>query len=145
MIVQESRFMRNIKIFDKNKPKAANRMLLSYSWKLFMKIFIKVVAARHRKWKTFQKQTSTIYLQLRYSTEKQIQLYKCYNNSPYFCYFFSNFLFFDSRVLIFLCFVFCLTEAATGGVLRNVARFTEKHLCQVFLLIKLLASGLQLY
>ena len=39
--------------FDKNKRKAVNRMLLLHSWKLF----IKVVAARHSKWKVFQKQT----------------------------------------------------------------------------------------
>ena len=86
-IVQENKSMRNIKqqhsIFDKNKRKAVNRLLLLYSWKLFIKIFIKVVAVRHSKWKVFLKQTfhltSTIYLLLRCLTEKQIQLYKYIN------------------------------------------------------------------
>ena len=86
-------------------------MLLRYSWKLFMKIFMKVVAVRRRKWKVFQKQTfrltSTITLLLRCSTEKQT-LYKYQNNSLYFSHFFSNFLSFDSSVFIFS--VFCISS-----------------------------------
>ena len=78
IIVQENRSIRNIKkyhsIFDKIKRKAINRMLLRYSWKLFVKILITVVAGT-QQWKVFQKQTfhltSTIYLLLRCSTEKQ--------------------------------------------------------------------------
>ena len=58
----------------------------------------------------------TIYLLLRCSTEKQTQLIK--TTDPISLTFFSNFRSFDSRVFIFLCFVFRLTtEAATGGVL----------------------------
>ena len=36
-------------------------------------------------------------------------------------------------------------EAATRGVLRNLVKFTEKHLCQSHFLIKLQGSGQQLY
>ena len=58
-------------IFDKNKQKAVNRMLLRSSWKLFI--------TNDSKWRVFQKETfhltSTIYLLLRCSTEKQTQLY----------------------------------------------------------------------
>ena len=65
-------------ILDQNKRKAVNRMLLRYFWKLFIRIFIKVVAVRHSKWKVFENQkfhlTSTIYLLLRCLTEKQTQL-----------------------------------------------------------------------
>ena len=108
--------MRNIKlweilsnniysIFDKNKRKTVNRMLLRYSWKLF----IKVVAVRHSKWKVFQKQTfhltSTIYLLLRCFTLFLLLFFQIS---------FLSVLVFSS----FLCFVFRLiTEAATGGVL----------------------------
>ena len=41
-------------IFDRNKRKAVNRMLLQYSWKFFRKIFIKAVAVRHSKWKVLK-------------------------------------------------------------------------------------------
>ena len=65
-------------IFDQNKQKAVNRMLLRYFWKLFIRIFIKLVAVRHSKWKVFENQTfhltSTIYLLLRCLAEKQTQL-----------------------------------------------------------------------
>ena len=95
-------------IFNKNKRKAVNQMLLRYSCKLFINIFIKVVAVRHSKWKVFQKQifhlTSTIYVFLWCSTEKQTQPYKYQNNSPYFSYFFFKFPFFR-----FSCFhLFCV-------------------------------------
>ena len=85
MIIQENRSMRNINkniysIFDKNKWKAVNRMLLRYSWNLFIKLFMKVKSVRHSKWKVFQKETfhltSTTYLLLRCLTEKQARVYK---------------------------------------------------------------------
>ena len=115
-------------------------MLLRYSWKLFMKIFMKVVAVRRRKWKVFQKQTfrltSTITLLLRCSTEKQT-LYKYQNNSLYFSHFFSNFLSFDSSVFIFSAFCISFNNrssyrrfSAKKGVLRNFAKFSGKYLCQ---------------
>ena len=67
-------------IFDKNKWKSVKQMLLCYSWKVFIKLCIKVIAVTHNKWKVFQKQTfhlnSTIYLLLRCLTEKKTQLYK---------------------------------------------------------------------
>ena len=90
------------------KRKVVNRMLLHYSWQLFIKYFIKVVAVGHSKWKVFQKLafhwTSTIYLLLWCSTEKQTQLYKYFKNSCYFSYFLFKFPFFW-----FLCFhLFCV-------------------------------------
>ena len=110
-------------IFDKNNWKAVNRMLISYSWKLFIKIFINVVAVRHDKWKVFQKQishlTSIIYLLLRCSAEKETQLYINIEtihpiSLAFFQISFLSILVFSS----FLCFVFCLTmEAATWNVL----------------------------
>ena len=106
-----------------------------------MKIFIKVVAVTHSKWKVFQKQTfrltSTIYLLLQCSTEKRTQLYKCWNNSPYYPNFFLKFLFF--RFSFFIFFVFCISSnnrsshrrsSVKEGVLRNFAKVTGKHMCQ---------------
>ena len=97
-------FCNNIySIFNKNKRKAVNPMLLRHSWKLFIKIFIKVIAVIH-KWKVFHKRafhlTSTIYLFLRWSKEKQ-------TIHPISLTFFSNFLSCDFHVFIF--FVFCIS------------------------------------
>ena len=86
------------------------------------------------KWKVFQKQifhlTSTIYLLLRCSTEKQTQL-----THPISLTFFSNFLSFDSRVFIFS--TYCISSnnrrshwrcSVKKDVLRNFAKSTGKHL-----------------
>ena len=112
-------------IFDKNKQKAANRMLL-----LFLKTsnrFLKVVAVRHSRWKVFQKQTfhstSTIYL-LRCLTEKQIQLINIKTTHPNSLTFFSNFLSCDSRVFIF--FVFCISSNKLNRN-RHFLSFKGKH------------------
>ena len=43
-------------IFDKNKWKSVKQMLLCYSWKVFRKLCIKVIAVTHNKRKVFQKQ-----------------------------------------------------------------------------------------
>ena len=93
-------------------------MLLRYPWKLFMKIFIKVVAVRHSKWKIFQKQTfhltSTIYLLLR-----------CF--TLFLSLFFPNFLSFDSRVFIF--FVFCISSNKLNSISCGIClSFKSRHL-----------------
>ena len=79
-------------------------------WKLFIKIFMKIVAVRQSKWKVFQKQTfhltSTIHLLLRCSTEKQTQLIK--TNDPISLTFFFKFSFF--RFSCFHLFVFCISS-----------------------------------
>ena len=88
--------------------------------------------------KVFQKQTfhltSTIYLLLRCSTEKYINVKITHLISLTF---FSSSLSFDCCVLIF--FVFCISSnnksshwrcSVKKDVLRNFAKFTEKHLCE---------------
>ena len=136
-------------MFDKNKQKAVNRMLVRSSWKLFKKIFIKVVAVRHSKWKVFQKQkfnlTSTNYLLLRCSTERQTQL-NVKTTHPISLKFFSNFLSFDSRVFIF--FVFCISSNNRSihrkcSVEKVVFRNFAKHLCQSLFFNKV--ADLRLY
>ena len=98
-------------------------------------MFIKVVAVRHSKRKVFQKQifhlTSTIYLLLRCSTEKQTQL-----THPISLTFFSNFFSFDSCVFIFFMFYISSNNRSrhrrcseNKSILRNFQKFTGKHLC----------------
>ena len=65
-------------------------MLLQYSRKLFIKLFIKVVSVRHNKWKIFQKHINIT------------------TTHPISVTFFSNFLSFDCRV--FIIFVFCISS-----------------------------------
>ena len=104
------------------------RMSLRYSWKLF----IKVVAVRHNKWKVFQKQTfhsiSTIFLLLRCSTEKQTQAIK--TTHPISLTFFQ---------ISFWILVFCISSNkqkqppevfCKKGVLKNFARFTQVLSCE---------------
>ena len=111
--------------------------------KTFHKKFHKIVAVRHSKWKVLLKQTfhltSTIYLLLRCSTEKQTQL-----THPVFLTFFSNFLSFNSRISSFSCFVFRLTtEAVARSVLwkktfLEISQNSQENTCaRVSFLLKL--------
>ena len=136
-------FCNNIySIFNKNKRKAVNPMLLRHSWKLFIKNFIKVIAVRHNKWKVFHKQafhlTSTVYLLLRWSKEKQ-------TIHPISLIFFSNFLSFDFHVFIF--FVFCISSS-NSNKLNSIScgiclSFKSRHLvvfCKI--IIQLFPTGI---
>ena len=96
----------------------------------------------------FQKQTfhltSTIHLQLRCSTEKQTQLHKYYNNSPYFSYCFFKFPFFRSRVFIF--FVFCVSSNKLNSISCGIClSFKSRHL-ELFwkIFIQLFSTGILL-
>ena len=85
--------------------------------------FIKVVEGRHSKWNVFQKQTfqstSTIYLLLRCSTEKQIQPYEYQKKLTLFLLLFSQISFlFDSRVFNF--FVFFISPNKLNCISRGI-------------------------
>ena len=110
-----------------------SKKLSTECYYVILENFIKVVVVRRSKWKVYQKQlfhlTSTIYLLLWCLTEKQRTLF--------LLLFFSNFLSFGSRVLIF--FMFCILSnnrsnqrrcSVKKGVLRNFAKSIGKHLCQ---------------
>ena len=74
--------------------------------------------------------TSTIYLLLRCSIEKQIQLYKHQNNSPYFSYFFSKFLSSSSRVFIFL--VFCNSSKKLNNISCGICLSFKNRYVELF-------------
>ena len=140
-------------VYEKYFAKAFVRYLIKISEKLstqcyyvilenFIKIFLKVIAVRHNKWKVFHKQafhlTSTVYLLLRWSKEKQ-------TIHPISLIFFSNFLSFDFHVFIF--FVFCISSS-NSNKLNSIScgiclSFKSRHLvvfCKI--IIQLFPTGI---
>ena len=122
-------------IFYKNIRKAINRILLRYSWKLFIKIFIKVVAVSLSKWKIFQKQTfhlsTYFYCARQKSKHNYISIKKTHPISL---------TFFSSKFLLFILVfhLLCVSNNKCSHrrcsikkvAIRNFAKFTGKHLCQ---------------
>ena len=117
-------------------------MLLRNSSKLFIKIFIKVLAVRHSKWKVFQKQTfhltSTIYLLLRCSTESKYNYANVKTIHPISLTFFSSLLSFDSRVFIF--FVFSISSnnckklnSISCGICLSCKSNQLEFFCKIFI------------
>ena len=94
--------------------------------------FIKVVAARHSKWKVFQKQT--VHFQLLPSTflydARQKSKYNYINiktTHPTSLIFFSNFLSFDSCLSIF--FLFCISSNKLNCLSCGIClSFKSRHL-----------------
>ena len=85
--------------------------------------------------KSYQKQTfhfiSTIYGAQQKSKYNHVNIKK---NSPYFSYFFSNFLSFDSRVFIF--FMFCISSNKLNIISCGIClSFKSRHLELLFRII----------
>ena len=129
-------------IFDKSKPKAIKQMLLYYSWKLFIKIFMKV-AVRHSKWKVFQKQKllpSTYFYGAR--QQRKHNYINIKTTHPISLTFISNFLSFGSHVFVF--FVFCISSNKLNSITCGIClSFKSRHLelfCKT--IIQLFSTGI---
>ena len=114
-------------MFDKNKRKAINRMLLSYSWKI-ANHFIKVAPVRQTKWKKSPKTNISFnFFHLSSSTAFNYISIKTTHSLT----FFSNVLSFDSRVFNF--FVFCILSNKLDNILCGICvSFKSRNLKFIF-------------